>query len=371
MNASELRLNTIYKLKFTSTVLSFLTDGQTRVTVVSTDGIIVTGGASLPFSDADYINGSLYSDINIDDHDDNNQIRLSGATYILYYITTLNATECTILAQYSEKCDLKLDTLYKIDFSKCSTDVNFLSNGTTRITIVESDPALPAVSVFSNIRSMEYAVGNNSLYIADSSTAVTLENIKYIVYYITTLNQAELVALAQYSEDYGTGPLSNIIKISQADYTLLYNAYPDSVSGRTYDPKAIYLISSGSAPTKKYRHNITLGVSGTYLQFSFVNSDSTNYATTTNWSRLLAAVSAAGFTSSTYTCPARGLTWVSTAKSSNLIIGIYCGTSGVLSFKSIALSYNSDTTVTFNQYVNATSTGISSISGIYDTVEEL
>ena len=104
---------------------------------------------------------------------------------------------------------------------------------------------------------------------------------------------------------------------------------------------------------------------------SFINSDSTDYATTTNWSRLLAAIAAAGFTSSMYTCPARGLTWVSTAKSSNLIIGVYCGTSGVLSFQSIALSYNSDTTVTFNQYVNAANIGISSVSGIYDTVEEL
>lgn len=169
--------------------------------------------------------------------------------------------------------------------------------------------------------------------------------------------------------------LGNIVKISGADYNTIYNAYPNSATISTgatitYDPLSIYLIDN----PKKYRHNITLGTSGTYLQFSFINSDSTSYAAgqlSTNWSRLLAAVNAAGFISSTYTCPARGLTWVSAYNNSNLIIGIYCGTSGVLSFNSIALAHNSDTTVTFNQYVNAASTGISSISNIYDTIEEL
>lgn len=169
--------------------------------------------------------------------------------------------------------------------------------------------------------------------------------------------------------------LGNIVKISGADYNTIYNAYPNSATISTgatitYDPLSIYLIDN----PKKYRHNITLGTSGTYFQFSFINSDSTNYASSqlsTNWSRLLTAINAAGFTGSTYICPARGLTWVDIVKSSNLIIGVYCGTSSVLSFKSIALSYNSDTTVTFNQYVNVTSTGISGVSGIYDTVEEL
>ena len=273
MIASELRLNTIYKLNLPQADgVSFLSDNQTVITIVGTDGTSTLG---LPFIGADYLYLDSETLLTYDDVGDNVGGNINNATYILYYITTLNASECATLAQYSEECHM-----------------------------------------------------------------------------------------------------GNVIKISQTDYNTIFNAYPNSATISTgatvtYDPMSIYLIGGGSAPTKKYRHNITLGVSGTYLQFSFVNSDSTNYATTTNWSRLLAAVSAAGFTSSTYTCPARGLTWVSTANSSNLIIGVYCGTSGVLSFKSIALSYNSDTTVTFNQYVNETSTGISSISGLYDTVEEL
>ena len=107
MQASELRVNTLYKLTFpTAGGLMILEDNSTQITIVATDGDYdaSTPDALLPFSGIDYLEYEGDGGFSVDDQGDHNNGRATDATYILYYITTLNVSDCATLAQYSEPC---------------------------------------------------------------------------------------------------------------------------------------------------------------------------------------------------------------------------------------------------------------------------
>ena len=166
--------------------------------------------------------------------------------------------------------------------------------------------------------------------------------------------------------------LSNVIKVTQAQYLTLLNGGTITKGGVTYsyDPYAFYVVEDDSV--KKYLHNIQIVYSNTYIAtFSLINTRSTSYGSGTNnyWSALVSALSNAGFSSSNYSCPATGQVYAS--GQTNLVTGVYYVASGVMGFKVVTIASTSGSTMTVNINTVTTTYSLGASATIYDVVQEL
>ena len=192
--------------------------------------------------------------------------------------------------------------------------------------------------------------------------------------------------------------MGNVIKITQANYNILYSAFPNSATittnegdvTTTYDPNAIYLIVGDQS--KKYKHNIHL-LLGTdilatspiqLLQFSFINNKSTSYGDgqvpLSTYLELCNDLNSYGFTSLNTLCPVTGHV-EHTSGQFEQPIGVYCisgtVTTAAFGYKYLALTSSNNQVLTINQYISTSnsSTSIQSLSvaasRLYDTVEEV
>lgn len=164
--------------------------------------------------------------------------------------------------------------------------------------------------------------------------------------------------------------LSNIIKVTQAQYLTLLNGGTITKGGVTYsyDSNAFYVVEDLESG-KKYLHNIQIVYSNTYIAtFSLINERQSTYGlgTTTNWSTLVNALNEAGFNSSNNTCPAQGQFWASLK--TNLVTGVYYVASGVMGFTGLTIASTSANTMTFNEYPVSTTGSLGASATIYDVV---
>lgn len=161
--------------------------------------------------------------------------------------------------------------------------------------------------------------------------------------------------------------LTNVIKVTQEQYETLVGGGSISKGGVTYkyDANAMYLVDGSE--TVRYRHNIQLILSTTYIAtFSIITSSSAALTVDT----LKKALYNNGFTSADRVCPAQGQYYAS--GKTNLVIGVYCGGgSGNLGFRYITIASTSNGTMTVNQTVSASYTTNASTPTIHDVVEAM
>lgn len=161
--------------------------------------------------------------------------------------------------------------------------------------------------------------------------------------------------------------LTNVIKVTQEQYEKLVGGGSISKGGvtYTYDANAMYLVDGSE--TVRYRHNIQLVLSTTFIAtFSIITSSSAALKVDT----LKEALYNNGFTSASRVCPAQGQYYISGKTS--LVIGVYCGSAtGNLGFKYITIASTSNGTMTVNQTVSASATTTTSVPAIYDVVEAM
>ena len=166
--------------------------------------------------------------------------------------------------------------------------------------------------------------------------------------------------------------LSNLIKVTQAQYLTLLNGGTITKGGVTYsyDPYAFYVVEDDVS--KKYLHNIYLKYSNTHIAtFSFISSRSSSYGdgTTTNWSTLLSDLYNNGYVSATTTCPAHGQFY--TFSSTSILMGVYRDSSTTMGFTGLTLASVSDSTMTINTNPVVATGTLSNAATIYDVVQEL
>ena len=165
--------------------------------------------------------------------------------------------------------------------------------------------------------------------------------------------------------------LSNVIKISAADYATLVGGGTITKGGVTYsyDANAIYLVEDAVVGSTKYRHNFYIQSGTSFIAtFSIITNSATPITTIAD---LRTALHNNGFTSNSSLCPAQGQYY--TSGFTRLIIGVYSDSSTNLGFKyiTIASTSSSGTMTVFQAVSSSYTTTTTTPATIYDIVETI